>query len=332
MITMLSQVAERVYWMARYLERAEKTARLIHVHTSLLMDLPDRMEIDWYTLVRLFNAEQAFREQYGYASEQNIMQFLVADRNNPSSLASSLGMVRENIRTSLNVLPEEVWEQANRIHLLVNESLPNTSDRHLRQVFVRQIMEHCQCIRGALDSHMSRDNTFDFMQIGKHIERADMSTRILEMTSLLLADDRSDTLRRYEGILWGNLLQALSARQMYMQHVHSRLNGVKAMNFLLKDTIFPGSVSYSLAAIVRRMCYLPHPEYPIAKVQRIRDQLASADITAIPADQIHVLMDSLQGEMGVLQGQIANTWFYPTFNQTQTQSQSGQSQTQRQGY
>jgi uncharacterized alpha-E superfamily protein len=100
------------------------------------------------------------------------------------------------------------------------------------------------------------------------------------------------------------------------------------MNFLLKDPIFPGSVSYSLSAIVRRMCYLPHPEFPIARLQKIRDHLASADIASIPADQIHHLMDSLQGELGELQGQIAKTWFYPTFSQTQTQA----GQSQRQGY
>jgi hypothetical protein len=76
------------------------------------------------------------------------------------------------------------------------------------------------------------------------------------------------------------------------------------------------------------MCYLPHPEFPIARLQKIRDHLASADIASIPADQIHHLMDSLQGELGELQGQIAKTWFYPTFNQTQTQA----GQSQRQGY
>ncbi|MGB5599361.1 MAG: alpha-E domain-containing protein, partial [Thiothrix litoralis] len=144
---MLSRVAERVYWMARYLERAEKTARLINVHTALLMDLPGRMEINWFTLIRLYNAESLFSKHYDRGNEANIMQFLIADRNNPASLATSLANVRENVRTSLDVLPEEIWEQANQIHSLMTESLPRMADRHKRQLFLRDVMKHCQCIR-----------------------------------------------------------------------------------------------------------------------------------------------------------------------------------------
>ncbi|MDD5394162.1 MAG: alpha-E domain-containing protein [Thiothrix sp.] len=317
---MLSRVAERVYWMARYLERAEKTARLINVHTALLMDLPGRMEINWFTLVRLFNAESLFRQHYDWATEANIMQFLIADPKNPSSLATSLANARENVRTSLDVLPEEIWEQANQIYLLMNESLPGIADRHKRQLFLREVMKHCQCIRGALDSHMSRDHSFDFMQIGKHLERADMSSRILEMTSLLLSEERSEMLRKYDGILWTNLLQALSARQMYLQHVHSRVEGQRVMLFLLTDEVFPGSVGYSLGAMARRMRYLPEPQLPIEVAQRVHEHLSTQDLSALPAERVHTLMDHLQGELGELHTAIATTWFYP--------DRSGQQQTQ----
>ena len=317
---MLSRVAERVYRMARYLERAEKTARLINVHTALLMDLPGRMEINWYTLIRLFNAESVFRQHYDWATEANIMQFLIADRNNPASLASSLANVRENVRTSLDVLPEEIWEQVNQIYLLMNESLPRIGDRHKRQGFLREVMKHCQCIRGALDSHMSRDNCFDFMQIGKHLERADMSSRILEMTSLLLSEERSDMIRKYEGILWTNLLQALSARQMYLQHVHSRVDGQRVIRFLLADEVFPGSVGYSMQAMARRMKYLATPDAPRNMAQGLHDYLALQDLSTIPAEKVHTMMDHLQGQLGQLHGEIAKTWFYPDRN-GQQQSQ-----------
>lgn len=314
---MLSRVAERVYWMARYLERAEKTARLINVHTALLMDLPGRMEINWFTLIRLFNAEGLFRQHYDWGTEANIMQFLIADRNNPASLATSLANVRENVRTSLDVLPEEIWAQVNQIHLLMNECLPSISDRHKRQGFLRDVMKHCQCIRGALDSHMSRDNSFDFMQIGKHLERADMSTRILEMTSLLLSEERSEMLRKYEGILWTNLLQALSARQMYLQHIHPRVEAQSVMRFLLNDDVFPGSVGYSLSAMVRRMKYLPEREAPQAMAQAIFEHLVAQDISKIPAAEVHTLMDYVQAELGGLHTVIAKTWFYPDRDEQQ---------------
>lgn len=314
---MLSRVAERVYWMARYLERAEKSARLISVHTALLMDLPGRMEINWFTLIRLFDAESVFRQHYDWATEANIMQFLIADPKNPVSLASSLANVRENVRTSLDVLPEEIWEQVNQIHLLMTESLPRIADRHKRQGFLREVMKHCQCIRGALDSHMSRDNSFDFMQIGKHLERADMSSRILEMTSLLLSEERSEMIRKYEGILWTNLLQALSARQMYLQHMHSRVTGQQVIRFLLADEVFPGAIGYSLKAMTRRMKYLPEPGAPQTMAQGLHDYLVAQDLSAIPAEKVHTMMDHLQGELGQLHNKIAVTWFYPDHNEQQ---------------
>ena len=225
------------------------------------------------------------------------------------------------MRTSLDVLPEEIWEQANQIHLLMGQSLPRIADRHKRQSFLRDVTKHCQCIRGALDSHMSRDHSFDFTQIGKHLERADMSSRILEVTSLLLSEGRSDLVRKYDGILWTNLLQSISARQMYLQHIHSRVEGQQVMRFLLTDEVFPGSIAYSLAAITRRMRYLPEPTQPTQTALGIRDYLVAQDLSAIPADKVHTLMDYLQGEFGKLHMAIAKTWFSPD-GQSQQQSQS----------
>ena len=121
---MLSRVAERVYWLARYLERVENTARLINVHTGLLMDLPRDVEIDWFTLVTIFDAEMFYHANFEQINENNVMQFLLAEPNNPISLLNSLSAVRENARTSLDILPEETWEQVNELYLLVkNETL-----------------------------------------------------------------------------------------------------------------------------------------------------------------------------------------------------------------
>ncbi|MEZ5450642.1 MAG: alpha-E domain-containing protein [Thiolinea sp.] len=203
---MLSRVAERLYWMARYLERAENTARLISVHSLLLMDMPEKMEIDWFTLVKLFNAESLFEASGQHADEAGIMQFLIVERSNPSSLLGSFASVRENVRTSLDLLPDEIWEQVNQTYLQLQAGLPSVGSRHRRQLMLREVMSGCQRIRGVLDSHMSRDHSFEFMRIGTYIERADMTSRILEMASLLQSDERSEALRRYDGILWTSLL------------------------------------------------------------------------------------------------------------------------------
>lgn len=320
---MLARVAERVYWMARYLERTENTARLINVHTAMLLDLPERMEINWYTLIRLFNLEQPFREKYQWSTEDNIMHFLIADRENPASLVSALASVRENVRTSLDLLPEETWEQVNQAHIMMGNAASVIRFRHARQNLLRALLKHCQCIRGVIDSHMSRDHTFDFMQAGKHLERADMTSRILEMASLLLSDNRSENVRKYEGILWSNLLQALSARQMYKQHVQPRVVGSKVMQFLILDEHFPRSLHYSLVDIGNYLSNLSEPETALNVQLSILEYLEQQDLSALPEAQVHTLMDHLQGELGRLHSTIATTWFHP--------DRAGQQQSQSQG-
>ncbi|HPQ95829.1 MAG: alpha-E domain-containing protein [Thiothrix sp.] len=308
---MLSRVAERVYWMARYLERTENTARLINVHTSMMMDLPKRMEINWFTLIHLFNADEIFHERYKRVTEENIMQFLIADRDNPVSLASSLFSVRENVRTSLDLLPDETWQQVNQAHIQLNNALDVIGKRHTRLNLLRSLQRACQCINGVIDSYMSRDHTFDFMQAGRQLERADMSSRILEMASLLLSEQRSETLRKYEGILWTNLLQALSARQMYQQHVQPRVRGREVLKFLVLDEGFPRSLRYSLVDIGKYLGNLPEPELTLAMQNRILAHLKKQDLNFSPDSPVHALMDHLQGELGKLHAEISRTWFHP---------------------
>lgn len=318
---MLSRVAERVYWMARYLERADNTARLISAHTVLLMDLPEALEFNWFTLVVIFNAEDQYKESYTEISEENVMRFLIADRNNPSSLLGSFANVRENVRTSLDLLPEEIWEQVNQTYMQLQAALPSLSSRHSRQMVLRGVMAACQRIRGVLENHLSRDHAFDFMQIGKHVERADMTSRTLEMTSLLLAEDRSHALRRYESILWSSLLSALGAQQMYLRHKNSRIVARDVMQFLCQDLQFPRSLLYSLTGINFYLKRLPEPSSVSAISSKIAEQFAKQDISAIPVDQMHWFMDRLQADLTVLHSEIAQTWFYPKTDFSQLQAQ-----------
>ena len=321
---MLSRVAERVYWMARYLERADNTARLISAHTILLMDIPEPLELNWFTPVVIFNSEALYNEHYSTVSEENVMRFLIADQNNPSSLLGSFANVRENVRTSLDLLPEEIWEQVNQTYMQLQAALPSLGRRHSRQVVLRGVMAACQRIRGVLENHLSRDHAFDFIQLSRHIERADMTSRTLEMTSLLLAEDRSHALRRYESILWASLLSALGAQQMYLRHKNSRIVARDVLQFLCQDSQFPRSLLYSLQGAKYYLGRLPDPSKVQAISARIEQEFAQQNVTAIPVDEIHRLMDRLQGDLTILHSDIAQTWFYPEtdFSQFQAQSQS----------
>jgi uncharacterized alpha-E superfamily protein len=310
---MLSRVGERVYWMSRYLERVENTVRLINVHTSLLMDLPIDLEINWYTLIQIFDGEKAFKASHDEIDENTIMHYLIADESNPSSVITSIRAMRENTRTSLDVLPEDVWEQVNEVYLLAKESLTSISNRYRRQKTLLAILERCQIISGLLENQMSRNNTYYFIQIGKYIERADMTSRILEMTSLLLTDDRSDKLKQYEGILWSNLLKSLSAQQMFLQNKRTSVKAHKVLNFLVGDGSFPRSLVFSLISVGSFLQLLPRSEGLLDRQAEMIKQINAYNLSEIPAKNVHTVMDKFQIEMSKLHEEISKTWFNPDF-------------------
>jgi len=319
---MLSRVAERLYWMMRYLERTENMARLVNVHTLLLMDLPEKTEVDWFTLIRIVDAEAVFKATSGDSDEIEIMQFMIADRSNLSSLMSSFAHVRENARTSLDFLPEEVWEQVNQTYMQLQAALPALGSRHRRQAVLRGVMAGCQRIRGILDSNMSRDQAYDFIQMGKHIERADMGSRTLEMTSTLLSEERSDSLRRYEGIVWNNLLAALGARQMYVRHKNPRIHGPDVLSFLTMNRHFPHSLRYSLLHINACLGRLPDSKKLQAQGEQLLQAFERRDVATTPVKAIPAFMDHLQADLTNLHVAIAEQWFHPLLDFSQYQHQT----------
>ena len=118
---MLSRVAERVYWQARYLERAENTARLLNVFSTLLLDLPPRTKLGWQSLVQITGIHQAFDARYKQATERNVIRFLLSD-NNGYSILHMLAETRENARTTREIMPTEAFEQINNLYYFAKEN------------------------------------------------------------------------------------------------------------------------------------------------------------------------------------------------------------------
>ncbi|AFJ03215.1 Protein containing domains DUF403 [Methylophaga frappieri] len=308
---MLSRAAERVYWLARYLERVENTTRLINVHTGLMMDLPREAEIGWFTLVSLFDGDAFYHARHPKINENNVMHFLLADTDNPMALINALSALRENARTSLDLLPEETWEQVNELYLQVKTELPALYNRRRRQHLLVAIMERCQTIWGIIANHMSRNHAYYFLQTAKHLERTDMTSRILEMASLLLKDNRGDDVRAFDGLLWTHLLRSLSALQMFTQQYGSNLVAAQVLDFLTHDAHFPRSLAFSLSSVGHSLSALPEPDTLLARQQALLAIVDELDCRDIPAETIHQQMDTLQVQLADLNRLINQQWFYP---------------------
>ncbi|BBP44802.1 hypothetical protein THMIRHAS_01750 [Thiosulfatimonas sediminis] len=311
---MLSRVAERVYWLARYIERIENTARLTKVHAQLMFDLPKSVEMSWYGLVQITSNEDYFAERFGdERSEQNCMALLLTDRNNPASLMSSLWWARENIRTTRDILPREAWIHINELYLLTKQRQNDFNERKKRNALLSEIIRACQAFTGMLAGTMSQNETYHFLKLGMYIERADMTTRLIDEGGLYVSqqqfDNEEDTY--FASILWAHLLRSISSYFMYRLQYQTEISGPEVLQFLTQDEHFARSVNYCLHEIQGVMSKLPNSGALQKQVQQLQNRVLSEKALSIGSDQLHDHLDWIQRELSELNSLLYNTWFNP---------------------
>ena len=307
---MLSRVAERLYWTGRYLERAEDTARIINVHTNLLLDLPKGTTIGWEPLIAIFGHDiTAFSERHGGATESSVVNFMLLNRENPGSIFSSLHHARENLRTTRDIVPRESWEKLNAMYQNAREQSELGTARRARYAFLTQVIEGCQHIAGLLAGTMSHDHVYDFIRIGRNIERADMTSRIIDVRSANLLINLTEDLTPFATIQWMSVLKSLTAYQMYRRHVHVRVRGAEVLRFLLQDAHFPRSIHHCLGEVQQSLHNLPRNEVPRRQVTKLRRQIHEANVEVLSQAGLHGFIDDLQLALARLHERIRATYF-----------------------
>jgi uncharacterized alpha-E superfamily protein len=302
---MLARVAENLYWMARYLERAEDTARLINATTLMLMDMPRGASFGWEDLLKVVGLDEAFHRLYDEASETAVMSFLVQDERNPSSIFACVKHARENTRTFREVLPRESWEWVNELYLYTSTHLASALDRRKRLEVLTEIIRRRQAVVGLLAGTMSRDEGFQFMRLGRNVERADMTTRVLDVSFAINLPYQDS---QYHDLIWMSVLHALSAHQMYRRHVGVHARGHKVLAFLLNDPLFPRTVRHCLSEIQSALGELPGRE-PLRRVHGLLERLDHASFRGLAEAGLHDFCDELQAGLADLNGDIAQAYF-----------------------
>ena len=304
---MLSRAAERVYWMGRYIERAESTARLVGAYNNEIMDLPKSVDASWRSLVDIAGATEPFFGRYQNPDERNVVKFLLADDDNPGSIFTSVRAAREDVRTTRELLPTEAWEHTNKLYLYVRENVQQSLARKHRFDFLQNVVFRCQQIAGLLAGTMSYDASYRFVRMGQELERADMTTRIVDSAVSLLMP-RREAPTEYDNLLWVNVLKSLSAYQMYRQHVIPRVIGDEVVRFLLQDALFPRSVAHAVAEAEACLRALPRNEAPLRGIARLQRRIKEADSAAMSLEELHAYIDTLQGGINDVHQQIVATW------------------------
>jgi uncharacterized alpha-E superfamily protein len=306
---MLSRVVENVYWLSRYLERAENTARIIQVNANLLLDLPRGIAPGWLPLVDISGNRLQFDAGHTRADERDVVHFLVADLENSGSIAGSLRSARDNARTLREILPNEAWEMMNEFFGSFTRDLAAGLTKRNRFDFLKRIVVALQTIAGMLDGTMNRNEAHTFLILGRNLERADMTSRIVDVRSAQLLPAETPELRPFETVQWMSVLKSLSGYQMYRLRMRTRVRRADVLEFLLRDDQFPRACLFCIRQVELSLHSLPRSEAALDLLEDLRRFLANATLATLSQPGMHELIDMLQLHVNNVHGSLAETYF-----------------------
>jgi len=308
---MLARVAKNLYWMARYLERAENTARLINSTTLVLLDLPPGASFGWVNLIEIAGLDNMFHQHYPDATEEAIMRFLIEDDRNPSSILSCVQYARENTRTLREELPAEMWELINSLYLYVRKNAKVAGrSRRDRYMVLNSIIEQRHAIVGLFSGTMGHDLAHQIIKLGRNIERADMTTRILDLNSVVRLPKDSVLHETIMERIWMSTLNSLSAYQSYRRLVSMHVRSRDVINFLVGDKRFPRSVEHCLSEIESCFKLMPRSQHLLHIVAQLRHRIAQRHTGDLNAIALHEYLDLLQAEMGKIHDVLTYHYFH----------------------
>lgn len=321
---MLSRVADAIYWASRYVERAENVARFIDVSLNSMLESSAHGERDWASLVHTTGDQEFFEKKYGKATPENVTQFLTFDDEYPSSILTSVSRARENARSVRDIISREMWQELNEFYLMVVQSArPGAQPEDLID-FCARVKRAGIYFEGVTNATLSRGEAFHFAHLGRMLERADKTSRILDVKFFLLTPSQTQTQTAstqsqngngaVDQLGWTTLLNSASALQMYRQIWHvTTPESVSA--FLLLDRNFPRSI----LRCVRRAQESLHSisGAPLGSFEsegerllgRLRSELDYAKIDEIMAQGLHQYVDSLQGQLNDAGAAIQSQFF-----------------------
>lgn len=242
---MLSRVADAIYWASRYVERAENVARFVNVNLDLMLDTPAAHRPSWQPLVLTTGDHEYFEKHYGDYSPRNVTRFLAFDRDYPNSILSSVSTARENARTVREVISREMWEELNSLYLMVVEASRQEVPPEEMASFYERVKLAGIHYAGVTDETLSHRESWHFCRLGRTIERADKTSRILDVKYFVLLPDLADVGGTVDQVGWTALLNSASGLQMYRQQFQV-IEPTNVASFLLLDAKFPRSIRHCL--------------------------------------------------------------------------------------
>ena len=310
---MLSRVADSIYWMFRYIERAENVSRFIEVNHHLSLDLPVQETEQWQPLVTTTGDLEDFRERYGQPTRHNVLAFLTFDTTYPNSIISCVTSARENARAVRDAVSSEMWRCLNTFYMMVSDAATQ-ADLDDPHAFFDQVKQHSHLFAGVTDDTMSHGEGYNFARMGRLIERADKTSRILDVKYYMILPEVGYVGTPFDNIQWAAVLKSASALEMYRKRFH-RISPNRVAEFLILDPYFPRAIHYCLIALAQSMhsitgapagTFLNTAERQLG---RLRAELDYTDIEEVFEVGLHEYLDGLQSRLNRVDQAIYDTFF-----------------------
>jgi len=312
-LPLLARYAESLFWMARYLERVENVARLIDVTQSF--ESPGREAAAWYALIRI-NADEAEFAKRGHAADpEAVKRFYLLERDNPSSIPASIDAARMNARTLRPLISTEMWMQLNMFHrdvaTITEDELRGDRLSRLCGMIKLGVQEHT----GITEGTFFRDQGWCFYELGRLIERADQTTRLLDIRFHSLVQHGTEERRVEEMTLWAGVLRAAAGYHAFRRVAPPGFTPQDVVRFLLTDTSFPRSVLLCVGQMewllgqLRSRYGLRGTVAALERTEEVRAGILSRPVEKVIADGLHEFLDAVQRDLILLAGEIGTAFF-----------------------
>lgn len=309
---MLSRVADSLYWMSRYLERAEHTARLIEVDLQLRLDQsPETSAGRW---LRLLDALQTPAPQDTTIDAGSITNLLTLGRSNPSSILSCVSAARENLRQVREQCSSEMWEQLNRLYLQVSNTSKTDSWLLNSHIFFRAVQEGAHLFQGVTDSTISHGEGWQYIQLGRYVERIDTLARLIGTHFVILTHPPDQPIETEEYLEWVGLLKSCAAFEAYCKTYTAELRPLRVAEFLLLNREFPHSVRFSVDMVQAALARIGEmterkAEQPVRLAGRLHATLSFSQIDEILAAGASAYVDSVRWQCAQAHSAIHQVYF-----------------------
>ncbi|NCX65051.1 MAG: alpha-E domain-containing protein, partial [Proteobacteria bacterium] len=285
---MLSRRAKLTYWMSRYLERSNFTSRLLISTNELQIDLYLNDEIAWKPLLSVLGLTKDFTKVKRKINEKNIMKYFISEKINPSSIISCLQFSKENSLIVRDRLPEQSVIKLNELFLSFNKSITKNLSKNKYLDLLRSVIQGSQNFMYSTDLEMQRNMDYQFLRLGRFIERSDMMVRILQTQTLRSKEHNKDY--EYLTLEWINILKSISAFQAYRQYSNQDISISDIINFFLKTETFPRSVMWNLNQIERAIYRISNKNELLKEIKEIKKNVKKYKVQIDKLDKLLIFL------------------------------------------